>query len=56
MLSIAEANNQPLRGILRIFSYFIMKMYVVCTHWNHLIEAILMSTLIILLLKIKIYP
>ena len=27
------------------FSYFIMKMYVVCTHENCLIEAILMSTL-----------
>ena len=27
------------------FSYFIMKLYVVCTHYNHLIEAILMSIL-----------
>ena len=29
---------------LEKFSYFIMKLYVVCTHYNHLIEVILMST------------
>ena len=28
-----------------IFSYFIMELYVVCSHQNRLIEAILMSTL-----------
>ena len=32
------------------FSYFIMKLYVVCTHWNHLIKVILMRTLNIKLL------
>ena len=28
----------------RKFSYFIMQFYVVCTHYNHLMEAVLMST------------
>ena len=32
---------------LGIYSYFYMELYVVCTHKNCLIEAILMSTLII---------
>ena len=31
------------------FSYFIMRLYVVCTHYNRLIKAILMSTHNILL-------
>ena len=34
-------------------SYFIMTLYVFCTHWNRLIEAILMSTLNIKLLSRK---
>ena len=32
------------------FSYFLIKLYVVCVHKNRLIEAILMSTLNIQLL------
>ena len=32
------------------FSYWIMELYVVCTHWYRLIDAILMSTLNIQLL------
>ena len=40
ILPIAQENKY-----LGIFSYFIMELYVVCTHWNRLIEAILMSTL-----------
>ena len=35
---------------LRKLSYFIIKLYVVCTHWNRLFEAILMSSLNIQLL------
>ena len=34
-----------IQGYLRNFFYYILKMYVVCTHQNCLIEAILMSTL-----------
>ena len=40
ILSIAQENKY-----LGKFSYSIMKLYVVCTHKNRLIEAILMSTL-----------
>ena len=40
----------PENKYLRKFSYFIMKLYVVCTHKNCLIEVILMSTLNIPLL------
>ena len=39
ILLIAQENKY-----LGIFSYFIMKLYVVCTHQNRLDEAILMST------------
>ena len=46
ILPIAQENKYI--GIL--FSYFIMELYVVCTHKNCLIEAILMSTLNIQLL------
>ena len=45
ILPIAEENKY-----LGKFYYFIMKLYVVCTHQNRLIEAILMSTLNIPLL------
>ena len=39
------------------FSYFIIDLYVECTHWNRLIEAILMSTLNIpLLCRSKTFP
>ena len=40
ILPIAQENKY-----LRKFSYFIVKLYDVCTHYNCLIEAILMSTL-----------
>ena len=40
ILPIAQENKY-----LGFFSYFIMELYVVCTHSNRLIEAILMSTL-----------
>ena len=39
-LPIAQENKY-----LGIFSYFVTDLYVVCTHMNRLIEAILMSTL-----------
>ena len=45
ILPIAQENKY-----LRKFSYFIWKLYVVCIHYNCLIEAILMSTLNIPLL------
>ena len=40
ILPIAQENKY-----LRKFSYFIVNLYVVCTYYNRLIEAILMSTL-----------
>ena len=40
ILPIAQENKH-----LRKFSYFIVKLYVVCTHYNRLIGASLMSTL-----------
>ena len=40
ILPIAQENKY-----LRKFSYFIVKLYVECTHYNCLVEAILMSTL-----------
>ena len=40
ILPLAQENKY-----LGKFSYLIMKLYVVCTHYNRLIEAILMSTL-----------
>ena len=40
ILPIAQENKY-----LWIFSYFIIKLYVVSTHLNRFIEAILMSTL-----------
>ena len=39
ILPIAQENRY-----LRKFSFFIIKLYVVCTHWNCLIEAPLIST------------
>ena len=39
LLPIAQENKY-----LREFSYFIVELYVVCTHKNRLIEAIVMST------------
>ena len=53
ILPIAQENKY-----LGIFSYFIMELYVVLTHLNRLIEAILMSTLNIQLLcrKSKRFP
>ena len=45
VLPIAQENK-----CLGKFSYFIVKLYVECTHQNHLIKAILMSTLNIQLL------
>ena len=45
ILLLAQENKY-----LRKFSYFIMKLYVVWTHKNRLVEAILMSTLNIKLL------
>ena len=45
ILPLAQENKY-----LGKFSYSIMNLYVMCTHWNHLIEAILMSTLNIQLL------
>ena len=47
ILPIAQENKYL---YLREFSYFVMKLYVVCTHWNCLNEAILMSTINIQLL------
>ena len=41
------------RDISGKFSYFIMKLYVVGTHWNRLTEAVLMSTLNMPLINIK---
>ena len=38
MLPIAQENKY-----IRKFSYFIVKLYVVCTHYNRLIEAILIT-------------
>ena len=40
-LPIAQENKYSYFGN---FSYGIMKLYVMCTHKNHLLEAILMST------------
>ena len=40
ILPVAQENKY-----LGIFFRKIMELYVVCTYWNHLIEAILMSTL-----------
>ena len=53
ILPIAQENKY-----LGIFSYFIMDLYVVCTHQNRLIEAILMSALNIqsLCRKSKSFP
>ena len=45
---IAQENKH-----FRKISYFIMKLYVICTHENHLIEVILMSTFNISLLSIR---
>ena len=53
ILPIAQENKY-----LGIFSYFIMELYVVCTHMNCLIEAVLLSTLNIqsLCIKSKRFP
>ena len=40
ILPIAQENKYIVK-----FSYFIMKLHVMCTHKNYLFEAILMSTL-----------
>ena len=40
ILPIAQENKY-----LGIFFYIIMELYVLCAHWNRLVEAILMSTL-----------
>ena len=49
ILPIAQENKY-----LAKFSYFIMELYVVCAHFNRLVEAILLSTLNIQLLCRKL--
>ena len=40
-----SSRKQIFSGILGKFSYFIVRRYIECTHYNHFIEAILMNTL-----------